>query len=151
MPLRNLVFISIMALSLAACGGSEAEDPVEQIVVREPGATGAEASDSEPGDLAMKGRAAFAACVACHGVEKGAASGVGPNLHAVMGRKAGTLDNFGYSNALAASGIVWDEASMDAFLTNPSAKVPGTSMVAGAVGNPEQRKAIIAYLASLPE
>ncbi len=75
----------------------------------------------------------------------------GPNLYGVVGRAAGALDDFAYSEALVSSGITWTEGELDAFLTNPTGKVAGTSMVAGAVSNDENRAAIIAYLSSLSE
>jgi cytochrome c len=140
-----------LAFLLAACG-SQPEPPVEQIVVRQPGSTAAmppSASAAPAADAVAAGRAAFAACSACHAVAPGAASGVGPNLHGVAGRKAGSLAGFAYSAPMSASGLVWTETELDAFLANPKAKVPGTSMTAGAVTDTQRRREIVAYLSSL--
>jgi cytochrome c len=130
-------------LALAACG-SAPEEPVEQIIVREPGAP--ENVASAAGSSA-KGEEAFAVCSACHAVEAGAGAGPGPNLQGVMGRKAGSVAGFGFSDAMKSSGITWTEAELDAFLTNPTAKIPGSSMVAPKLADAAKRKAIIAYLA----
>jgi len=67
----------------------------------------------------------------------------------VVGRPAGSVARFGYSEAMAKSGITWTEAELEAFLANPAAKIPGTAMAAGQVGDAQRRAAIIAYLASL--
>lgn len=153
-PIAFVLVASILPLGLAACS-SESEEPVEQIVVREPGAAASaiagDADDGNSGDLVAAGKAAFAVCAACHGVDEGDPSRAGPNLYGVMGRAAGSLDDFAYSDAMASSGLTWDNAELDAFLANPSKKVPGTSMVAGAVRDDDRRAAIIAYLASLSE
>lgn len=139
-----------LALALAGCG-SKAEAPVEQIVVRQPGAAAAPAAAGAPavGGLVATGKAAFAACAACHSVQPGGVAGIGPNLHGVVGRAAGMAPGFAYSDAMKTSGITWSEAELEAFLANPAAKVPGTAMAAGQVGDAERRAAIIAYLASL--
>ena len=142
------------ALLLGACGGDGAEPPIEQIVVGEPGETakGTEAGGQPAaGDLVAAGEKAFAVCSACHAVSDDAPAGPGPNLKGVFGRKAGSLEGFGYSEALAASGLTWDKAELDAFIADPRAKVPGTTMAAGAVTDDERRGAIIAYLESLSE
>ncbi|MEZ0496246.1 cytochrome c family protein [Sphingomonas sp. IW22] len=88
---------------------------------------------------------AFAACKACHTVEKGARSGIGPNLHGVAGRDAASVPGFRYSTALKNSKLTWDDASLDAFIAAPTKKVPGTRMPIG-MADPKKRAAIIAYL-----
>lgn len=146
----RLTGVALGAMLLAGCGSSE-QPPVEQIVVREPGQTAAAPAKpaAATGDMVAQGKAAFATCAACHAVEASAASGIGPNLHGVIGRKAAAVEGFGYSEALKGSGLTWSESELDAFLANPAAKVPGTAMSAGAVNVAETRKAIIAYLATL--
>ena len=146
--MRRSVLLALATLTLAACG-SKADDPVEQIVVRKLGEAAAPAAPAAPGDLLAKGKAAFAACASCHVAEPGAASGIGPNLHGVVGRKAGSLAGFAYSEAMAKSGITWSEDELNAFLANPAGKVPGTAMAAGKVADAERRAAVVAYLASL--
>jgi len=90
---------------------------------------------------------AFAACRACHTVQKDAKSGIGPNLHGVVGRPAASLPGFNYSPALKASKLRWDEKTLDEYLTNPGKKVPGTRMPIS-TPDPAKRAAIIAYLKS---
>lgn len=145
--MRRSALLVLATLALAACG-SKAEDPVEQIVVRKPGTAAAPAAPGASDPLA-KGRAAFAACSSCHAIAPGAPAGIGPNLHGVVGRAAGSLAGFAYSDAMAKSGITWTEAELDAFLANPAGKVPGTAMAAGQVADAERRAAVVAYLASL--
>lgn len=94
---------------------------------------------------ATKGEALYQAqCAMCHAPESGAA----PSLVGVVGRKAGTLPGFAYSNAMKASGITWTPAELDAFLTDPAKKVPGTMMMIPGP-EPAERTDIIAYLATL--
>lgn len=72
----------------------------------------------------------------------------GPSLIGVVGRKAAAVEDYTYTPALTASGITWDAASLDKFLTNPKEYVEGTDMKR-VVADPADRADVIAYLASL--
>lgn len=90
-------------------------------------------------------------CPTCHSVTKGADLTVGPNLVGVVGRKAGTTKSLmGPSENLTKYGVIWNAQTLDEFLTNPSAKVPGTAMI-GILPDPQQRADVIAYLATLKD
>lgn len=91
--------------------------------------------------------AEFAMCRACHSVEPGK-NGIGPSLHGIVGEKAGDVPGYAFSAPLKASGIVWNRATLDEWLTNPMKMVPGTKMVIP-VSDPAKRKALIDYLVSL--
>ena len=154
--MRNNAFLAagLLTLALAACGSSEPKPVVEQIIVREPGEPApAPQAPAEAGEIdrVAFGEEAFAQCSGCHNADKGGPHQAGPNLHGVFGMKAGSKEGYPYSDALAASDITWDYASLDRFLANPAAYVEGTSMVGGAVRNGEERAAIVAYLASTSE
>jgi cytochrome c len=109
-------------------------------------------ADEIKGDAAA-GKELFmtAACAACHGVTPEDNMKVGPSLFGVVGRKAGTGKSLlGASENLKKYGVIWSAETLDEFLVNPSAKVPGTAM-AGVLSDPQQRADVIAYLATLKE
>ena len=154
--MRNRAVLSagLLAIMMTACGSAEQPQVVEQIVVREPGeAAPAAAATSGDGalDLVALGEDAFQRCTGCHVVEAGAPSTSGPNLHGVVGRVAGSLDGYPYTDGLAAATMVWDEANLDAYLADPEGTVPGTEMAVGTVTDADTRAAIIAYLAAQSE
>lgn len=84
-------------------------------------------------------------CTSCHSVQKGK-NQVGPSLSGIVGRKAGTVEGFKYSDVNAKSGVMWDEAQLDKYLTDPKAYMPGNKMVFNGVKKDEERKNLIAYL-----
>jgi cytochrome c len=83
-------------------------------------------------------------CTGCHALDSQRA---GPKLRGVYGRKAGVVDGFPYSDELKASRIVWDAVTLDKWLTDPEALVPGSDM-AFRVPKAEERTAIIEFLRS---
>ncbi len=92
------------------------------------------------------GHAKFALCQACHTVISGAPTLIGPNLHGVFGRKAGSLPGFNYTDGMKAAGWTWDPEHLDVWLTNPAKTVPGTKMTFAGLPNPKDRIDVIAYL-----
>jgi cytochrome c len=95
---------------------------------------------------AGRGKTLFARCGACHAVSE--QNKVGPHLSGVFGRTAGTVAGARYSKAMTASGMTWDEPTLDAFLTEPTKALPGTTMSAR-LPNPQDRADVIAYLKTL--
>jgi cytochrome c len=89
---------------------------------------------------------AFAPCAACHSAEREAPSRLGPNLFGVFGRHSAAVPGYAYSDAMRKSGLVWDRATLDRYLENPRAVVPGTRMPFSGMRDPAQREAVIAFL-----
>jgi cytochrome c len=92
---------------------------------------------------AAHGKIVFQTCAACHSEKPDA---IGPSLRGVYGRKAGSLEDFRYSNAMMRANIVWDEANLRQYIRDPQAKVPGNRMPFGGLGNPAEIDDVIAYL-----
>ncbi|WP_044561968.1 cytochrome c family protein [Azospirillum sp. B4] len=119
---------TVVALLAIAAAGTATADPV--------------------GD-AMKGEKVFQRCKACHSAEKDGADKLGPNLWGVVGRKSATKEGFNYSPAMKAAGKTWDAATLDVYLTNPKALVPGNRMAFPGIPAAQDRADVIAYLSSL--
>jgi cytochrome c len=96
-------------------------------------------------DLA-NGEAKFAFCTACHSIAPGGPNMTGPNLHGVVGRKAGTAPDFNYSDAVKGAGFTWDAARLQTWLSGPAAMLPGTKMTFPGLHDPKDRTDVIAYL-----
>jgi cytochrome c len=77
-----------------------------------------------PGDAA-RGEDVYQACMDCHSLDK---NDVGPRHRGVYGRRAGSLPDYSYSEALKSSNIVWNEETLDKWLADPQAFVPGAKM-----------------------
>ena len=87
-------------------------------------------------------------CGTCHSAEAGK-NRVGPSLAGVVGRKAASVETYSYSAAMRSSGLTWDPPTLDSYLTNPRAKVPGTKMTFPGLPQASDRSDIIAYLSTL--
>jgi cytochrome c len=101
-------------------------------------------ADGDPG----RGEARFQECAACHKLDAGV-NGLGPSLHGIFERKAGELSDFRYSPALKRSGIIWSPQTLEAYLTDPQALVPGNRMPYAGMADPSDRADLIAYLAKM--
>ena len=92
-----------------------------------------------------RGRQVYEGCQDCHSLDH---NDVGPRHRGVYGRLAGSLPDYDYSPALKGAGFVWDEASLDAWLTDPQAFRPGARMFYH-LSDPKDRADVIAYLRDL--
>lgn len=88
-------------------------------------------------------------CAACHTDQANGPKRLGPTLFGVVGRKAGSVDGFRYSQANKSSGVTWTPEELDQYLKDPKAKVPGTLMQFAGLKNDTERQNVIAYLATL--
>ena len=106
--------------------------------------TSAQAQDVGAGERLFKRH-----CGICHIAEKDSTRRLqGPNLFGLIGRKAGTIEGFRYSEANKSSGIVWSAETLDPYLADPREVIKGTTMAFVGVKKPDERKAIIEYLAA---
>lgn len=100
------------------------------------------ASDAQTADP-VKGKTLFEKrCTGCHNLDRDLE---GPRLRGVYGRKAGSVSNYKYSDALRNARVTWDEATLDKWLTDPDAFIPDNDMEFH-VAKPDERAGIIAYL-----
>lgn len=94
----------------------------------------------------VDGAAAFQKCASCHAVGPNAHGGFGPQLNGLFGRRAGATPDYAYSDAMKRSNIVWDDATLAAFLRDPHKVVPGTRMRFWGIGNEREIAALLDHL-----
>ena len=95
---------------------------------------------------AAAGEKVFVVCKACHQVGETAKNSVGPVLNGIIGRKAGTLPGYAYSDANKGAGLTWDEATFREYIKDPKAKIPGTKMLYTGLKDDQKIGDLLAYL-----
>jgi len=114
----------------------KAEEPIEKLL--------ATASAEHGAQIAKQ-------CQICHNLQKGQGSKVGPDLYGIVGRPRASEPGFNYSAAMKAKGGTWTIDDLNAFLTKPSAFIPGTAMTFAGLPREAQRADLIAYLNTLSD
>lgn len=107
------------------------------------GAALAAGKDGVKGGDIKAGQEIYGRCLACHALTY---DRTGPRHCGLFGRRAGSVADFAYSDAMKHANIVWDAKTLDRFLANPTQAVPGTSMGYAGVDQPQERADLIAYL-----
>ena len=134
---------------------AQARQPGFEVAEQEPATKGGGAQQGVPDEpieklLASaavdKGEASAKKCTTCHTFGKGEQNRVGPNLYGVVGRERGSHAGFNYSPGMKGKPGKWTIEDLNAFLTNPRAFVPGTSMGFGGISRGSERADLIAYL-----
>ena len=140
MAISLAMMVSLPALCWADGANGLAAPAVTATGVRSPPT----AAVGQPGDP-VRGKELYQGCNACHSIDD---NDIGPRHRGVVGRRAGSLTDYNYSAALKASGLTWDAATLERWLTNPSALVPGTKMYFK-LDSAKDRADVIAYLQQL--
>ncbi len=173
MSARAILIGLAFVLSLTACGGSSAPPAADATTDATTDAAAAPAAEAAgeaepvvpppaaPADIAPnpdlpallaaadvnKGKILYLQCRACHSLIPETEPGkIGPTLHGVIGRAAGAVSGFAYSEAIMKSGITWTAEQIDNWLTRPSEFLPGNKMVFVGIQKPQDRADIIAYI-----
>jgi cytochrome c len=147
----SLAASAVALLAVAGCSGGEQKSDETAADTSAPADTAAApaapvAYASLTGDAA-KGEKVFIQCKTCHVLDEGQ-NRVGPSLHGIIGRKAGTVAGFNYSNANKSSSKTWDEETLFAYLEAPQKAMPGTKMAFAGIRKPQDRADLIAFLKS---
>ena len=142
---------ALLPLALAACdkAAPESDDPAPGGVTATPASpVEAPPSAAAADQPVAPAPGAFAQCKTCHRTEPNQ-HGIGPSLAGVYGGKAASRPGYNYSAALKASGLTWDDASLDGYIESPMKTVPGTKMAYPGIKDPARRAEVIAYLKAL--
>ena len=154
MTLSRLLVGTVALSVVAGCGGgAKEEDASASSETSAPAADTAAppAADAAPVAYAsltgdpVHGEKVFLQCKACHTIEAGQ-NRLGPSLHGIIGRTAGQVPGFSYSEANKTSGIKWTEEELFTYLEHPQKTVPGTKMTFAGLPQAQDRADVIAYL-----
>lgn len=150
-------FVLVAALALAACGPASTTTPPGDTSTAAPQTTAAPSSAEMQAKVVAlpapynaanyeAGRTVFAQCRSCHTIDASEANRVGPHLHGVIGRHAGSVPGFAYSAAMQSQTYAWDAAHLDHYLENPAVAVPNNRMGFAGVRDATQRRDLIAFI-----
>lgn len=140
--INRLALMALVAGLLGACAQEGAETGAAATATDAAAPVAAADLTGDP----EQGKRYYIFCQACHTLNEGGMNKVGPNLHGVAGNAAAQAGGFVYSDALTNAGLVWDDATLDAWIARPAELVPGTTMVFAGISDPQQRADLIAYL-----
>ena len=147
-PTGKIAVICIAILGLGGCSkpSGESKDEAQAENTNDSSAIQAKPVDyaSLKGNTAA-GEAAFTQCKICHSLEEGKV-GLGPSLHKVIGRPAGSVAGYSYSTAMKSAGFTWTEDKIFAYIEKPQTIVPGTKMSFAGYPDPQKRADLIAWL-----
>ncbi len=153
----KIALASASLIAIVGCGGQQDDAGAAPEPTPQPQATPAPTSGAPaPVDVAEAAPEggppnSYRQCAVCHAVSDDAPPGIGPHLAGIYGAPSARFDDFAYSNALSEANLVWDDATLDQFIQNPQALVPGNRMAFVGVRSAEARQEIIDYLKTLTE
>ena len=137
-------YLVLPVILLTACGGggetSSTSTPVPKAQAAPIVQTASKRTPIE------RGAKLYKRCKACHTLEDGGKHKVGPNLWNIYGAQAGTKDGFNYSKVMAASEVIWDDATLDAYIKKPSEFMKGNRMSFVGIKKAEDRAALLLYM-----
>jgi cytochrome c len=137
-------YMILPAILLSSCGGSgESTSTPSPTPQAETAPIVQTASALTPME---RGAKLYKRCKACHTLEEGGKHKVGPNLWDIYGAKAGAKEGFNYSKVMAASELIWDDETMDAYIKKPSEFMKGNRMSFIGIKKAEDRDALLLYM-----
>jgi len=110
---------------------------------------GADAVAAEKPGAAERGLVVFNQCAVCHGEQAADVPNPGPDLRGIVGRPPGRVSGYRYSRALRNTRSAWTDVTLDAFIADPQAAVPGNTMPFPGIADETERRDLIAYLKTL--
>ena len=130
------VRVLLSSLLLTGCVSVASGDPSDQ----------KDAVQQETAADTKRGKVVYLLCRSCHTLEKDEPHLTGPNLHGFFNTTAASREGYIYSDALKESNIYWDNETLDAWIENPAAFLPGNRMAFTGVSKASDRAALIAYI-----
>lgn len=140
----RIKYMILPAILLIGCGGGkDSSSPSTSAPNSE---TAPVVNTARPLTTMERGAKLYKRCKTCHTLEDGGKHKVGPNLWNIYGAKAGSKDGFNYSKVMAASEIIWDDTTLDAYIKKPSEFMKGNRMSFVGIKKAEDREALLLYM-----